>query len=79
MMYKICGVPYDILKELHDKFMPDTLITSSIFDKKTKLYDLTLSVKPDVSLLINRGHILITKKDKTYQIFDTDYVSFTII
>lgn len=79
MMYKLSGVPYDIFKELHDKFLPETIITSSIYDKETKLYEITLSVKLDVTLMINKGNILIEKRDKTYQLFDTDYVSFTMI
>ena len=79
MMYKLSGVPYDIFKELHDKFLPETIIISSIYDKESKLYEITLSVKSDVTLMINRGNILIKKRGKTYQLFDTDYVSFTII
>lgn len=79
MMYKLTGVPYDIFKEIHDKFLPNTIMTSSIYDKETKLYDITLLVKSDVTLMINRGNILIEKRGKTYQLFDTDYVSFTII
>lgn len=79
MMYKLHGVPYDIFKELHDKFLPETIITSSIYDKENKLYDISLSVNSDVTLMINRANILIEKRGKAYQIFATDYVTLTIV
>lgn len=76
-MYKLDGITHETLKDLHDFFMPHTIITSSLWDKEDELYDIILS--NNAKLVIDGNDLIIHMKNEQYIIFKYDFVSLTVI
>lgn len=77
MEYILYGVSYELFRDMHDYFMPDTVITSSVFNNDEKLYKLILS--SHVSVSASFGTIRISLNDKWYDIAHNDIKGFVII
>ena len=71
--YLISGVSTEIFRELHDLFMPETIILSHYWCTATQLFDIEISDKSMLS--IYNGNITIIYKNKSYTIFHDDYVT----
>ena len=71
MNYIIIGVSFAQLKELHDFYLPRTIVTSSIYCNHTKLYNLTLRTHSIIK--INGGDITIDLGGKLYTIPKQNY------
>lgn len=75
-MYQIFNVSFNILKELHDFYVPSTIITETIYNEHTKLYIITLN--ENAIIKINDGNITIDLGGKLYTINRNDYSTFMI-
>lgn len=71
--YLISGVSTEIFRQLHDLFMPATIILSHQWCTATQLFDIEISDKS--MLCVQDGNIAIIYKDKSYTINHDDYVT----
>lgn len=71
MDYIIIGLSYEQFRELHDFYLPRTIITSSLSNKHTNLIDITLT--DHAIIKINGGDITIDLGAKLYTIPKRNY------
>ena len=77
MIFTIYGINYNTFKDLHDHFMPRTIITSSIWNNDEELYTIELTSKASLSASHETVRIFIG--DKWYDLDKTDFHGVTII
>lgn len=77
MRVTIYGISYETFTELHDTFMPRTIITSSIWNNDERLYAIMLSSK--ASLSVSYETVRIFLGDKWYDLDESDFHGISII
>lgn len=75
-IYYIHGISYETLKALHDFYLPRTIITSTYFDKISKLYD--VNITPNSIIKVNDGDITLDLGAKLYTIENNKFIKVVI-